>query len=61
MQVFQFLFNSGSRIFTTWREVKDPVIFYATAASFSLNFVLAVQMVYYSRSGTAAKPLKKKE
>lgn len=46
-QVFNYLFGSASRIFTTLQEVNDPVILYGFIAGFALNLVLALQMIYY--------------
>ncbi|KAF2663414.1 monosaccharide-P-dolichol utilization protein [Microthyrium microscopicum] len=45
--VFNFLFGSLSRIFTTLQEVNDPVILYGYIAGFALNLVLAGQVLYY--------------
>ena len=68
-QVFNFLIGSLTRIFTTIQEVDDPLILYGFVAGFTLNLVLAVQMVYYwnapaskvSASGTKLKNEKVKE
>ncbi|KAF2402767.1 putative monosaccharide-P-dolichol utilization protein [Trichodelitschia bisporula] len=45
--VFNYLAGSLSRIFTTLQEVNDPLILYGFIAGFTLNAVLAAQMVYY--------------
>lgn len=60
-QVFNYLFGSLSRIFTTIQEVDDNLILYGFIAGFALNAILAFQMVYYWNSGsskTAAKGYK---
>ncbi|KAK2792648.1 hypothetical protein FQN51_001620 [Onygenales sp. PD_10] len=58
--VFNYLFGSLSRIFTTLQEVDDKLILYGFVAGFSLNLILALQMIYYwnAPSGAAA-PAKK--
>jgi len=43
--VFNFLFGSLTRIFTTIQEVNDPLILYGYIAGFLFNAVLAFQMV----------------
>ncbi|KAF7715758.1 Mannose-P-dolichol utilization defect 1 protein [Penicillium ucsense] len=48
--VFNYLFGSLSRIFTTLQEVEDKLILYGFIAGFSLNLILAAQMVYYWNS-----------
>ncbi|KAK2738451.1 hypothetical protein FQN57_007042 [Myotisia sp. PD_48] len=48
--VFNYLFGSLSRIFTTLQEVDDKLILYGFIAGFSLNVVLALQMIYYWNS-----------
>ncbi len=53
-QVFNYLFGSLSRIFTTLQEVPDPLILSSFVAGFILNLVLALQMVYYWNSPTTA-------
>jgi len=58
--VFNFLAGSLSRIFTTLQEVDDPLILYGFIAGFTLNAILAAQMVYYwnapaSKSAPAMK------
>merc|ERR1711939_305354 len=52
--VFNYLAGSLSRIFTTLQEVDDKLILYGFIAGFSLNAVLAAQMVYYWNSPTTA-------
>jgi mannose-P-dolichol utilization defect protein 1 len=49
-QVFNYLFGSLSRIFTTLQEVDDKLILYGFIAGFVLNAVLALQMIYYWNS-----------
>ena len=46
-QVFNYLIGSLSRIYTTLQEVDDKLVLYTFLAAFSLNAVLAAQMVYY--------------
>ncbi|PYH47357.1 putative monosaccharide-P-dolichol utilization protein [Aspergillus saccharolyticus JOP 1030-1] len=48
--VFNYLAGSLSRIFTTLQEVDDKLILYGFIAGFSLNLVLAAQMLYYWNS-----------
>ncbi|CAF9916504.1 MAG: hypothetical protein GOMPHAMPRED_001028 [Gomphillus americanus] len=45
--VFNYLIGSLSRIYTTLQEVDDKLVLYTFLAAFSLNAVLAAQMVYY--------------
>ncbi|KPI45861.1 Mannose-P-dolichol utilization defect-like protein [Cyphellophora attinorum] len=52
--VFNYLAGSLSRIFTTLQEVDDKLILYGFIAGFTLNAVLAAQMVYYWNSPTTA-------
>lgn len=52
--VFNYLFGSLSRIFTTLQEVDDKLILYGFVAGFTLNAVLAGQMIYYWNSPTTA-------
>jgi mannose-P-dolichol utilization defect protein 1 len=54
-EVFNYLFGSLSRIFTTIQEVDDPLILYGFIAGFVLNAVLAFQMLYYWNAKPAAK------
>ncbi|GAB7358513.1 hypothetical protein MBLNU230_g2576t1 [Neophaeotheca triangularis] len=51
--VFNYLFGSLSRIFTTLQEVDDRLILGGFVAGFALNAVLAVQMVYYWNSSSS--------
>ncbi|CAJ2500480.1 Uu.00g033330.m01.CDS01 [Anthostomella pinea] len=51
--VFNYLAGSLSRIFTTLQEVDDKLILYGFVAGFTLNLVLAVQMVYYWNAPSA--------
>ncbi|KAF3387436.1 Mannose-P-dolichol utilization defect 1 protein [Penicillium rolfsii] len=53
--VFNYLFGSLSRIFTTLQEVEDKLILYGFVAGFSLNLILAAQMVYYWNSPAPKK------
>jgi len=53
--VFNFLFGSLSRIFTTLQEVNDPLILYGYVAGFALNLVLALQVLYYWNASPAKK------
>lgn len=52
--VFNYLFGSLTRIYTTLQEVDDKLILYGFIAGFFLNAVLAAQMVYYWNSPTTA-------
>ncbi|KAJ5473288.1 Mannose-P-dolichol utilization defect 1 protein [Penicillium sp. IBT 31633x] len=45
--VFNYLAGSLSRIFTTLQEVDDKLILYGFIAGFSLNLILAAQMLWY--------------
>ncbi|OJJ44593.1 hypothetical protein ASPZODRAFT_144558 [Penicilliopsis zonata CBS 506.65] len=54
--VFNYLVGSLSRIFTTLQEVDDKLILYSFVTAFTLNVVLAAQMVYYWRSPAPKKP-----
>jgi len=60
--VFNYLFGSMARIFTTMTEVDDPVILSGFILGATLNVVIASQMVYYWNSGTklGAQPKKVK-
>jgi len=42
-----------TRIFTTLQEVDDKLILYGFIAGFTLNLILATQMVYYWNSPTS--------
>ncbi|PYH93547.1 mannose-P-dolichol utilization defect 1 protein [Aspergillus ellipticus CBS 707.79] len=59
--VFNYLAGSLSRIFTTLQEVDDQLILYGFIAGFSLNLILAAQMLYYwnspAKSQKKAKPV----
>lgn len=58
LQIFNYLAGSLARIFTTLQEVDDKLILYGFLAGFSLNLVLALQMVYYwNGSSTKQKKL----
>ncbi|KAJ8613314.1 hypothetical protein MRB53_037001 [Persea americana] len=52
-KVFNYLVGSGTRIFTTLKEVPDKLILYGFIAGFALNAVLAAQMLYYWNSTPA--------
>ena len=54
-QVFNYLFGSLSRIFTTLQEVDDKLILYGFIAGFTLNAILAFQMIYYWNSSPSKK------
>jgi len=60
-QVVNYLLGSLSRIFTTLQEVDDKLILYGFIAGFSLNLVLALQMVYYWNAPSAKAKGKRKE
>jgi mannose-P-dolichol utilization defect protein 1 len=49
-QIFNYLVGSLSRIFTTLQEVDDKLILYGFISGFTLNVILAAQMVYYWNS-----------
>lgn len=53
MQVFNYLFGSLARIFTTLQEVDDKLILWGFIAALALNAVLAAQMVYYWNSSAS--------
>ncbi|OGM47008.1 lysosomal cystine transporter family protein [Aspergillus bombycis] len=57
--VFNYLAGSLSRIFTTLQEVDDKLILYGFIAGFTLNVILATQMVYYWKAPTKPKKAKK--
>ncbi|PWY86009.1 mannose-P-dolichol utilization defect 1 protein [Aspergillus heteromorphus CBS 117.55] len=59
--VFNYLAGSLSRIFTTLQEVDDKLILYGFIAGFSLNLILATQMLYYWNSPTKSQKSKKSE
>ncbi|KAJ5631458.1 Mannose-P-dolichol utilization defect 1 protein [Penicillium longicatenatum] len=48
--IFNYLVGSLSRIFTTLQEVDDKLILYGFISGFTLNVILAAQMVYYWNS-----------
>lgn len=60
-QVFNYLAGSLSRIFTTLQEVDDKLILYSFVAAFTLNLVLALQMLYYWNAPSAKARGKMKE
>ena len=53
-KVFTYLFGSLARIYTTLQEVQDKTILYSFFAAFTLNAVLAFQMLYYWNSPASA-------
>ncbi|KAL4782461.1 hypothetical protein BJX76DRAFT_332627 [Aspergillus varians] len=53
--VFNYLAGSLTRIFTTLQEVDDKLILYGFLAGFSLNLILAAQMLYYWNSPAQSK------
>ncbi|EAU34430.1 hypothetical protein ATEG_05361 [Aspergillus terreus NIH2624] len=59
--VFNYLAGSLTRIFTTLQEVDDKLILYGFIAGFSLNVILAGQMLYYwnTPSKTKKQPARK--
>lgn len=57
--MFNYLFGSLARVFTTATEVNDPVILYGFIGGAILNVVLAVQMVYYWNAGAPKVGTKK--
>ncbi|KAI1342918.1 hypothetical protein F5Y15DRAFT_271917 [Xylariaceae sp. FL0016] len=59
--VFNYLAGSLSRIFTTLQEVDDKLILYGFVAGFTLNCVLAAQMVYYWNAPSVKAKGKMKE
>ncbi|KAJ5156672.1 hypothetical protein N7492_009475 [Penicillium capsulatum] len=58
--VFNYLVGSLSRIFTTLQEVDDKLILYGFIAGFTLNVILAAQMLYYWNSPSPKKSSGKK-
>lgn len=61
--MFNYLFGSLARVFTTLAEVEDPLILYGFLGGAFLNFVLAAQMLWYWNSGKklgAPTPAKKR-
>ena len=59
--MFNYLLGSLARIFTTLQEVDDKLILYGFIAGFTLNCVLAAQMVYYWNAPSAKAKGKQKE
>ncbi|KAL4929101.1 putative monosaccharide-P-dolichol utilization protein [Aspergillus undulatus] len=59
--VFNYLAGSLSRIFTTLQEVDDKLILYGFLAGFSLNLILAAQMLYYWNSPAQPKKQQQKQ
>ncbi|KAI0144592.1 mannose-P-dolichol utilization defect 1 protein [Xylariaceae sp. FL1272] len=59
--VFNYLAGSLSRIFTTLQEVDDKLILYGFIAGFTLNLVLAAQMLYYWNAPSAKAKGKRRE
>lgn len=53
--MFNYLAGSLSRIFTTLQEVDDKLILYGFIAGFTLNVILAGQMLYYWKSPAKLK------
>lgn len=53
--MFNYLAGSLSRIFTTLQEVDDKLILYSFVSGFTLNVILASQMLYYWKSPTKPK------
>jgi mannose-P-dolichol utilization defect protein 1 len=60
-QVFNYLAGSLSRIFTTLQEVDDKLILYGFIAGFTLNAILAAQMVFYWNAPSKKALGKRKE
>ena len=61
MQVFNYLFGSLTRIYTTLQEVDDKLILYGFVGGFVLNVVLAAQMVRAPGSDRRQKALRVKK
>ena len=57
-QVFNYLFGSMTRIYTTLQEVDDKLILAGFVGSFVLNVVLTAQMVCPCRSNRQKKMLR---
>ncbi|CAG8027520.1 unnamed protein product [Penicillium olsonii] len=53
--VFNYLVGSMSRIFTTLQEVDDKAILYGFIGGFTLNVILAIQMLWYWNTPAPAK------
>ena len=60
-QVFNYLFGSLTRIYTTLQEVDDKLILAGFVGGFVLNMVLAAQMVCPCRSNRQKKMLRVRE
>lgn len=60
-QVFNYLLGSLARVFTTLQEVDDKLILYSFVAGFTLNLVLALQMLFYWNKPSAKALGKRKE
>ncbi|KAJ5949134.1 hypothetical protein N7454_000718 [Penicillium verhagenii] len=58
--IFNYLVGSLSRIFTTLQEVDDKLILYGFISGFTLNVILAAQMVYYWNSPAPKKKVPRK-
>jgi len=59
--VFNYLFGSLARVFTTFQEVDDKTLLYSIIAAASLNAILAGQMIYYWNSpASKSAPIEKK-
>lgn len=56
--MFNYLLGSLSRIFTTLQEVNDKIVLYGFVAGFSLNLILAGQMLYYWNAPTTTTKAK---
>ncbi|KAI5300865.1 hypothetical protein KEM55_004363 [Ascosphaera atra] len=59
--VFNYLAGSLARVFTTVQEVDDKLILYGFLAGFTLNAILAFQMIYYWGSSGKATASGRKE
>ena len=55
------MLGSLARVFTTLQEVDDKLILYSFMAGFTLNLVLAIQMLYYWNKPSAKALGKRKE
>lgn len=58
IQVFNYLFGSLTRIYTTLQEVDDKLILSGFVGGFVLNVVLAAQMVCARESDNQKKTLR---
>lgn len=61
MQVFNYLFGSLTRIYTTLQEVDDKLILSGFVGGFVLNVVLAAQMVCSRKSDNQNMTLRARE